>query len=626
MNSLILSWISTCFVYIRDNLSKSAAGRLFNKIYRAVSSAFSKSFVNKSFDKKRELLEESLFHRICHFPFFIIECFEKLFHNILKSFWDKSYISDLAKSYYNNFMSLNFKFLGSCIIGFSFLRIACGGGILIPCIMMVAGLVIACTKISLSDFISGSAIVRFLLGCFDFNTEFKFYEKESNGKKSIIIGLITGAVAGAAYFKLSLLGLLLPVGLLGMLIVLKYPIVGVVAAVFGATLVPTMVLAAICIFTFIVLFVKKSVNGDYEWKSTGVGTLLIILLGVFFVSNIFSFDVKKSLMVWAMYAVFFSFYFVIINTVKTKKEFYNLLKFFVLSGIIVAVYGILQYIFKWNTNNAWIDKEMFEEATMRAYSTMENPNVLGEYLLLLLPVAGVFMLTGDVRKLSKWVYMGVFLASALCLVFTQSRGCWLGFILSVAIFVTFYKGKLWALIPFAFMALPFVLPETMVDRMLSIGDMSDSSTSYRVYIWYGTMEMLKTFAIGGIGMGEGAFRTVYPFYSYDAIIAPHSHNLYLQFVVEAGIGALLLLIGLVISFMRNCIMVCKKSMKNSLDYLTSLALVSGVAGFLLQSMFDYTFYNYRMMAIFIMYLSFGAVLKELVTKSIKGAEKSEKDN
>ncbi len=52
----------------------------------------------------------------------------------------------------------------------------------------------------------------------------------------------------------------------------------------------------------------------------------------------------------------------------------------------------MQYAFGWTTSNAWIDEEMFEDATMRVYSTLGNPNVLGEYLLLVLPVAAVYML------------------------------------------------------------------------------------------------------------------------------------------------------------------------------------------------------------------------------------------
>ena len=142
-------------------------------------------------------------------------------------------------------------------------------------------------------------------------------------------------------------------------------------------------------------------------------------------------------MVWSMYMVFFSFYFVIINTVDTKEQLFSILKVFVISGAIVCVYGILQYVFGWDTQNAWIDEEMFEEATMRAYSTLENPNVLGEYLLLLLPVSAVFMLKLKWKSLSKWVYGGIFLLSALCIILTQSRGCWLGFLLAAAVFVTF---------------------------------------------------------------------------------------------------------------------------------------------------------------------------------------------
>ena len=62
-----------------------------------------------------------------------------------------------------------------------------------------------------------------------------------------------------------------------------------------------------------------------------------------------------------------------------------------------------------------------------------------------------------------------------------------------------------------------VLPKTITDRIMSIGNMGDSSTSYRVYIWYGTINMLKDFWITGIGIGESAFRGVYPIYSFNTI-------------------------------------------------------------------------------------------------------------
>jgi O-antigen ligase len=240
---------------------------------------------------------------------------------------------------------------------------------------------------------------------------------------------------------------------------------------------------------------------------------------------------------------------------------------------------------------------------------MENPNVLGEFLLLMIPLSAVFMLKEKFTKLSKYFFTVAFLAGCLCMLLTQSRGCWLGLILCTALFVTFYNGKLWTLIPFVILALPFVMPEAMVARMMSVGNMEDSSTSYRVFIWRGTFKMLKDFWLGGIGMGEGAFRLVYPLYSYNGIIAPHSHNTFLQLLVEGGIGALLIFITIMAVFIKKISVSFSTAKKGSYIGLLALAIVSGVIGFLLQSMFDYTFYNYRMMAMFFMIIAIGMSFK-----------------
>ena len=128
--------------------------------------------------------------------------------------------------------------------------------------------------------------------------------------------------------------------------------------------------------------------------------------------------------------------------------------------------------------------------------------------------------------------------------------------------------------------------------------------------------MLRDFWIGGIGRGEGAFRSVYPVYSYIGIIAPHAHNTFLQLLVEGGIGVLLVFLGMMVSFIRKISGVFKNCPKYSAESLSILAIGSGVGGFLLQSMFDYTFYNYRMMAMFFMILAIGIALK-----ACKGEEK-----
>ncbi|MBQ6908136.1 MAG: O-antigen ligase family protein, partial [Clostridia bacterium] len=308
--------------------------------------------------------------------------------------------------------------------------------------------------------------------------------------------------------------------------------------------------------------------------------------------------------------------FIITNAVKTTKQLSYIVKVFVLAGLFVSIYGIMQYVFGWNTSNAWIDEEMFENATMRVYSTMENPNVLGEYLLFVIPLSAFLMLKSSFKSLEKWFWLGTLAASTLCMVLTQSRGCWIGLFVAIIIFVNFYNGKLWGLLPLVFLALPFIIPQTMIDRFLSVGNLEDSSTSYRVFIWLGTLLMLRDFWIGGIGMGEGAFRTVYPFYSYNSIIAPHSHNLYLQIITEGGISALIIFVSVLCIYLKKIAMIFSHRGKN--DYVGVLALTffCAVFGFLVQSMFDYTFYNYRMMSMFFIILGLSVSLENIGEENV----------
>ena len=104
-------------------------------------------------------------------------------------------------------------------------------------------------------------------------------------------------------------------------------------------------------------------------------------------------------------------------------------------------------------------------------------------------------------------------------------------------------------------------------------------------------------------MGEGAYRSVYPFYSYNSIIAPHSHNLYLQLLVEGGICALIIFLVTIIIYIKKTSAIFSYRGRDSIDGVFALASLSAVCGFLVQSMFDYTFYNYRVMAVFFMVLA-----------------------
>lgn len=605
-----------------DKFKKSRLGATVENINGFFQNSWKNSIIMRFLKGTNIRTSGSVLKKITMFPFTALEFLQKKIGGSLADKLEKSIFCEAGSSYVHNFMAVNTRFWGIMLLCatviFNLLHWSAGMGInRIILVLSAISAVFVCTNMNIMGFLNTSKLVDFVKACAGVkNISFDFYnEKYTVGKLRLIAAAAVGAVTGVGVFVSPILGLLIPFALFGMLLVLKYPVTGVYAAVFVAPLIPfsSMPLAGICLWTMLSLAIKSITDKNFKWRKEGVGVSLVLFLAVLLVSCVFSFARMNSLVVWFMYLVFVSFYFAVLNTIDTREKLYGLLRLFVISGALVALYGVMQYAFGWTTTNAWIDEEMFEEETMRVYSTLANPNVLGEYLLLVLPVSLVFFLKDRAKSLSKWVYLGITGIVFLCLILTQSRGCWLGFMVSVAVFVTFYEGRWWGFIPLIMCALPFVLPQTIIDRLLSIGNMGDSSTSYRVYIWMGAMGMLRHYVWGGIGMGEAVFAEVYPLFSYNAIIAPHSHNTYLQLLVEGGIPALAAFITVLVVFFKSGHTVYMRNNKKSLDSAMVLGLGAGVAGFLLQSMFDYTFYNYRVMAVFFMVIAISVAMKYTIS-------------
>ena len=384
---------------------------------------------------------------------------------------------------------------------------------------------------------------------------------------------------------------------------------GVYATIFLAPFIPTMACAGLVILTFISFFIYRLQHNELKFKLDAVGFLIFSLILVFGLFSITSLTPKSSIKIWLLYGPFIAFSFLLVSAVNTKRRLKYVLSLFITSGFLVSLYGLYQQFFGKVDSSAWLDPTMFTEITGRVYSTLENPNVLGEYLLLLIPVCAA-MIYACKAHLAKFYYFVVLCSSILCMVFTQSRGCWVGLILIAAVFAIFVDRRLLAVGILAAFVLPFVLPTSIITRFTSIGNINDSSTSYRVYIWLGTLNMLKDFGIYGIGLGSDAYNKIYPFYSYSSIIAPHAHNIYLQLLCETGIiGLGVFLSTMVISLKK--IFLGYLSDKKGLCGIVCIAVVAGLLGFLLQGAFDYVWYNYRVFLIFWMTLAIGIAARRV---------------
>lgn len=335
-----------------------------------------------------------------------------------------------------------------------------------------------------------------------------------------------------------------------------------------------------------------------------INRYIILYAAIYLVGTFVSIDLQGSLQAGILRVCFVLFALVVINAVTNRSQLDALVFLCILSATAVSFYGILQYIFGWGYQSAaWVDSDMFSSISFRVSSTLENPNMLGQFLILAIPLGGAKLLSAK-TWLSRLFYFGCCGVMCLCMILTFSRGAWLGLLFAGAVFFVLLNPRLILLAPFALVALYFVLPETVVSRFTSIGNLGDNSTSYRVYIWMGTLAMLKDYWLCGIGPGESAFNMVYPAYSYSGIVAPHSHNLFLQIVCDAGIVAVVIFIVLLFVYGRMmCAAIAKE--KDWTSRLLQIALLSGMIGFMVQAMTDYSFYNYRVMFVFWAYLALG---------------------
>ena len=437
---------------------------------------------------------------------------------------------------------------------------------------------------------------------------------ESEGKFNVafIAGLICGA---ASYFVSPVYILIAAAGLIAAYLVLSSPEFGVLAIITLLPFAPTMALVAAVLYTSL-CFLLKAMCGKRSIKFDLLDGIVLIFMILMISGGVVALS-GGSLKPMLVYVAFMLGYFLVVNLIRSREWLSRCVLGVILSCTIVALYGIFQNFFGL-AETTWQDSDMFSSIKGRVVSTFENPNVLAEYLIMVLPLMlAVFIIAKAPRNK---VFMLICMAlSGGCLIYTWSRGAWLGFMIGVAIFMLMYSKKTLAAMLFCLLGipfLPFVLPEIIIQRFTSIGNLGDSSTSYRVYIWEGVVSMLKDYFLTGIGIGNDSFKLVYPAYALSGIeTAPHSHNLYLQITVELGIFGLIVFLALLFVWMQSCFTLHVNEKRGT--RLISAAIFCGIAAVLAQGMTDYIWYNYRVFLMFWLMLGLSAAVRRVLAQTAR---------
>ena len=420
----------------------------------------------------------------------------------------------------------------------------------------------------------------------------KFIVSKFNLTVFLILFIVTAA---ASYLLGNYLIVGAYVALVFTVMVFCRPEVGIIAVAGLSPFLPTMAAAGLLGLTFFAFLLQVLFGTRYKIKMNRTGLFLIFYIIFLIIYGINSFAPSNSIKIAMLWSMFVLSYFLVIALIDNKEKFKWAMFVFSTAALGTAFYGLFQYV-SGQFDMTWVDKELFSDLGLRVYSTFENPNVYGEYLLLATPLT--FAMTFMAKRIIGRLYYLASTCVLLCvLALTYSRGCYLALLLAFAVFLFYASRRLLAIGCIAMLFVPFALPASIINRFASITNLADSSTSYRLNIWEGTLKMISDFWYMGIGHGTEAFNSVYPYYSLNSIVAPHSHNLFLQLTVEMGVWGLIVFLLVLFSFFNDSVSAIKKQTLTS-NRVFIAAGIAAIVGFLFQGVFDYVFYNYRVFLIF----------------------------
>ncbi len=150
------------------------------------------------------------------------------------------------------------------------------------------------------------------------------------------------------------------------------------------------------------------------------------------------------------------------------------------------------------------------------------------------------------------LFLGLAGIAGASLVYTWTRMGWLSLGVAIAVFLLFYDWRLLLLAATAVVVAVVLRPDLLSHRLTSVLNLSqDSSMFYRFQIWQVAAHIIRDFWFSGVGPGSAAFQLVYnKFYAVYGMRAYHTHNLYIELLVEYGVFGTLIFLWLLGSYFR----------------------------------------------------------------------------
>lgn len=374
------------------------------------------------------------------------------------------------------------------------------------------------------------------------------------------------------------------------------------------------------LFSFEYLFFKKNISINTHLLNGAVLFFLAWTLAASFYAH----NHYEAFDQWFQWAACILLFFLLQHIIKSQPRALQLLGVIYAAGLVTAIIGITQYLFKIT---------IIPQSAPPA-ATFANKNMAAQFISLTFPL-GIAVLCASKRKATTWIAAMGASIMIIFILYTQTRAAWvavlfeMGLIISIIFWRSFWvntrlfwnKDKTMATLAGIFLILLFIniTPtgfkwqfHSISNRVVSILDHTRTpssgerlasqsrenepheSGSLRLAIWQNTMEMIKAKPVTGYGLGN--HKIYYPLFhttaAKDAVFSEthqlaNVHNDFLQLFAETGVIGGIAAAFVFLSFFAIIV----KLMGTHIDsiFFSAMGIGVSVAGILINSCFSFPF-------------------------------------
>lgn len=335
---------------------------------------------------------------------------------------------------------------------------------------------------------------------------------------------------------------------------------------------------------FIILCKNKKVTPIFS-KETSI--LLLFMLFVIlsticspYKDQVYFGKIYRREGLFAFLSYFLIFYFSSVS-LNTKSDIKRLIKYLLISSTLICIYGIIQYF-----DIDPIPRDVFRKYWDKmSFSTLGNPNFLGSYLSMIIPLSIGLFINEEGKKNSVYLFI-VIIISSYTLILTKTRSSWMGVLLSfIFIFILNFKiifkniKKILILILsliIIIISLNYMSNGYFNERIKSIGkefiSLFNNKTNIteslaggeRIFIWARSIDYIFNRPL--TGSGPDTFDKVFKMsieeslyhFNTEYILVDKAHNEYLQILITLGFPALFLYLLFLSLILAKSFIILKK--------------------------------------------------------------------